>query len=289
MSLPASASAVGHQTPWKGHLTPRTARSRVDRSTLQQQRAGRTTLACGRAPRARRKPSEGWASRVGRVARLRARARDGCEEQGRERRGALTCVAERSTERRSRRSREPQPHSRRTECSTGGHTRNVRAIRHSRLLERDTGNLETEHPNARRSRPAQAGTVLCLGPPTQVGTARATGVGPADGAAPAGGNTGRARRTCWAHRTRRKGSRFACNASLRWGRAVELDSPTLLGNGPRLLRWPTSAGQSGRGEGGNESRRACSARGPRVAQVRSTSSRSSGLAAAFATQLVLSS
>lgn len=106
---------------------------------------------------------------------------------------------------------------------------------------------------------------------------------------PAGGNTGRARRTCWAHRTRRTGSRFACNAPLRWGTAVELDSPTLLGNGPRLLRWPTSAGQSGRGEGGNESRRACSARGPRVAQVRSTSLRSSGLAAAFATQLVLSS
>jgi hypothetical protein len=106
---------------------------------------------------------------------------------------------------------------------------------------------------------------------------------------PAGGNTGRVRRTCWAHRARTKGSRFACNASLRWGRAVGLDSPTLLGNGPRLLRQPTSAGQSGRGEGGNESRRACSARGPRVAQVRSTSSRSSGLAAAFATQLVLSS
>jgi len=165
-SLPASASAVGHQTPWKGHLTPRTARSRGDRSTLQQQRAGRTTLARGRAPHARRKPSQGWAPRVGRVARLRARARDGCEEQGRERGGAFTCAAERPTERRSRRSRELQPHSRRTECSTGGHTRNVRAIRHSRLLERDTGNLETEHPNARR-------TVLL----TQVGGEPARGFG----------------------------------------------------------------------------------------------------------------
>lgn len=51
-------------------------------------------------------------------------------------------------------------------CSTGGHTRNVRAIRHSRLLERDTGNLETEHPNARR-------TVLL----TQVGGEPAHGLG----------------------------------------------------------------------------------------------------------------
>lgn len=43
---------------------------------------------------------------------------------------------------------------------------NVRAIRHSRLLERDTGNLETEHPNARR-------TVLL----TQVGGQPAHGFG----------------------------------------------------------------------------------------------------------------
>jgi hypothetical protein len=63
----------------------------------------RTRTSTKRTARAERRVP----SRVGRVARLRAKARDGCEERGRERGGALTCVAERPTERRNRRSWEP--------------------------------------------------------------------------------------------------------------------------------------------------------------------------------------
>jgi hypothetical protein len=144
MSLPVSASAVGQQTPWKGPLTPRTARSRGDRSTLQQQRAGRTTLARGRT------------SRRAAQAERRVSGPGGASGEG-WRRPPVDAA----------------PSFPKDRCSTGGHTRNVRAIRHSRLLERDTGDLETLHRTCGTVRLTRVGgSVWTLGPADGVASGR---------------------------------------------------------------------------------------------------------------------